>query len=106
MDISVVVVTWNGLHLLRPCVEALRKQTVPHELVVVDNGSRDGTARWVRDELPDSRLVVLDHNLGFAGGNNVGLRAARGDLLVLINNDTIPPPSFLEHITEPLSRAP
>ncbi len=101
MSISVVVVTWNGLHLLRPCVAALRQQTLEHDLVVVDNGSSDGTAQWVRAALPSARLVSLPANLGFAGGNNAGLRAASGDLLVLLNNDTVAPPSFLEELVRP-----
>ena len=100
--ISVVVVSWNGLDLLRPCVDALRAQTLPHELVIVDNGSSDGTAAWVHAAVPEARFISLPHNLGFAGGNNAGLRAATGDTLVLINNDTVPPPHFLAEITEPL----
>ncbi len=104
MRISVVVVTWNGLRLLQPCVAALQAQTVEHELVVVDNGSHDGTVRWVKEALPTARLVALPTNLGFAGGNNAGLRAARGDLLVLVNNDTVPPPAFLADLTQPLEQ--
>lgn len=102
VNISVVVVTWNGLHVLRPCIAALRQQTVAHEFVVVDNGSRDGTAAWVREHVPDAKLVVLPNNTGFAGGNNAGMRAASGDALVLLNNDTIAAPDFLEHIVDPL----
>ena len=104
--VSVVVVTWNGLHLLRPCAEALGDQTLPHQLVVVDNGSTDGTVEWVRSTLPNATLVMLPRNLGFAGGNNAGLRAAAGDLLVLVNNDTLPPPHFLTEITGPMGAAP
>ena len=103
---SVVVVTWNGLHLLRPCVEALRRQSVDHELIVVDNGSQDGTAAWVTQAAPSARLIVLSRNHGFAGGNNAGMRVARGDLVVLLNNDTIPAPTFLAEITQPLTEAP
>jgi len=104
--ISVVVATWNGLDLLKACVSALNAQTLDHELVVVDNGSRDGTAEWVRTAVPGARLVPLAHNLGFAGGNNAGLRVAGGDMLVLVNNDTLPPPSFLANITAPLATSP
>ena len=100
--ISVVVATWNGLDLLKACVAALHAQTLDHELVVVDNGSHDGTAEWVRKCVPGARLVPLAQNLGFAGGNNAGLRVARGDMLVLVNNDTLPPPDFLQNITAPL----
>lgn len=102
MNISVVVVTWNGLDVLRPCIAALAQQTVGHELIVVDNGSRDGTLAWLRAYAPHARVVALPTNTGFAGGNNVGMRAASGDALVLLNNDTIPEPQFLQHLVAPL----
>ncbi len=100
-NISVVVVTWNGLHLLQPCVAALQAQTVAHELVIVDNGSADGTAAWVGEALPGATLVALPTNLGFAGGNNAGIRVAGGELIVLINNDTLPDPDFLAELIAP-----
>ncbi len=106
MDVSVVVVTWNGLHLLQPCLRALQAQTIDHELVVVDNGSIDGTAEWVSTHVPQAKLLRLPTNLGFAGGNNAGLRIARGDFLVLANNDTLPPPNFVEEITRPFGSRP
>lgn len=104
--ISVVVVTWNGLHLLRPCIESLRAQTADFELVIVDNGSQDGTAAWVRAEVPSALLVTLPRNIGFAGGNNAGMRAAHGDRLILINNDMLAPPAFVETLARPLDSAP
>lgn len=106
MKISVVVVTWNGLDLLRPCVQALVQQTVDHELVVVDNGSHDGTVAWLQTHAPHAHVVALPTNTGFAHGNNVGMRAASGDALVLINNDTLPTPNFLQQIVDPLAQDP
>jgi GT2 family glycosyltransferase len=104
MTVSVIVVTWNGLHLLRDCVAALAEQTLPHELIVVDNGSRDGTCEWLAEHAPHARLVALPQNLGFTGGNNAGLRVATGEYLVLINNDTIPPPDLLARLVTPLEQ--
>lgn len=101
MLISVIVVTWNGLHVLKDCLAALRVQTLPHELIIVDNGSQDGTVAWLHEDAPDVQVIALPRNLGFAGGNNVGLRAAIGDYLVLLNNDTIAAPDFLEHLIAP-----
>lgn len=103
MNVSVIVVTWNGLHVLKECVAALAQQTLAHELIVVDNGSQDGTRAWLSEHAPQARMIALPQNLGFAGGNNAGLRAATGDCLVLLNNDTIAPPEFLEHIVAPLA---
>lgn len=103
MSVTVIVVTWNGLHVLKDCIAALAQQTLPHELVVVDNGSQDGTIAWLAEHAPDARLVTLPRNLGFAGGNNAGLRVATGERLVLLNNDTIAAPDFLERLVAPLA---
>lgn len=103
MTISVIVVTWNGLHVLRDCVAALSRQTLDHELIVVDNGSQDATREWLAEHAPQAKVIALPSNLGFAGGNNVGLRAATGDYLGLLNNDTIAPPDFLEQLVAPLA---
>lgn len=102
MNVSVIVVTWNGLHVLQGCVAALAEQTLPHELIVVDNGSRDGTVDWLKAHAPHASVVALPHNLGFAGGNNVGLRVARGDALILLNNDTVAEPDVVERLVAPL----
>ena len=88
-DISVVIVSWNGRQYLEPCLRALERQTgVRAEVVLVDNGSTDGTAAFVRSVFPEVRIVRLEENLGFAGGNNAGAREARGEYLAFLNNDT------------------
>ncbi len=89
LQISVVVLTWNGLAYLPACLESLLAQDYPaFEVIVVDNGSTDGTPQWLAEHFPGVRLICNERNLGFAGGNNAGLRVAKGDLLVLLNNDT------------------
>ncbi len=103
MRVSVIVVTWNGLHVLKDCVAALAAQTQPHELIVVDNGSTDGTRDWLCAHAPWAKVVPLTRNLGFAGGTNVGIRVAGGDLLTLINNDAIPAPDFVERLIAPFA---
>ncbi|HEX6289168.1 MAG TPA: glycosyltransferase family 2 protein [Herpetosiphonaceae bacterium] len=106
MNVSVIVVTWNGLHVLRDCLAALARQTLPHELIVVDNGSHDATGAWLAQHAPQAKVIALLRNLGFAGGNNVGLRTATGEYLVLLNNDTIAAPDFLEQLVAPLADDP
>lgn len=88
-DISVVVVTWNGRQHLRTCLSSVAAQIgVRTETIVVDNGSTDGSADYVRSQFPSVRLVTLAENRGFAGGNNAGASEARGRLLAFLNNDT------------------
>ncbi len=103
LKISVVVASWNGLPLLQPCIAALRQQTVEHELVIVDNGSHDGTVAWLKQAVPTAQRIVLPTNRGFAGGYNTGIRAATGDLIVLLNNDTVAAPDALAELTAPFA---
>ena len=80
---SVVIPNWNGAHHLPVCLDALRAQTYPHtEVILVDNGSTDGSLALVRERYPEVLLLALDRNLGLTGGNNAGFRAARGDVPV------------------------
>jgi GT2 family glycosyltransferase len=93
---SIVIVSWNGRQYLEPCLNAVAaQQGVEAETILVDNGSGDGTAAFVGERFPWVRVVVLSENLGFAGGNNAGVREARGRLIVLLNNDTVPEPGWL-----------
>lgn len=93
---SVVIVTYNARDLLRDCLgAALAQRYAPYEVILVDNASTDGTAALVREEYPSVRLVRSAVNLGFAGGNNEGVRHARGDLVALLNNDAVPEPGWL-----------
>jgi GT2 family glycosyltransferase len=93
---SVIIPLWNGAGDIAACLDALLAQAgVDVEVVVVDNGSEDDGAALVAARYPAVRLLRNDRNLGFAGGCNVGLRAARGDALVLLNQDTEVQPGWL-----------
>jgi GT2 family glycosyltransferase/glycosyltransferase involved in cell wall biosynthesis len=96
---SIVVLNWNGKELLArglpSIIEAVRVDGRPHEILVVDNGSRDGSVEFVRSHFPDMRVLALEENLGFAEGNNAGVRAALNDTVVLLNNDMVVDPGFL-----------
>jgi len=94
---SVVIPNWNGAHHLRVCLDALQAQTYPHiEILVVDNASTDGSQALVAEEYPEVRLLALGRNVGLTGGNNAGFRAARGQVLISLNNDTEAAPRFVE----------
>jgi GT2 family glycosyltransferase len=81
-DVSVVVVTWNALPWLEQCLESVRGR----EVVVVDNGSTDGTVAFVRERFPEVR-VIEQENKGMGGGNNAGMRAVDGRYFFLLNSD-------------------
>jgi GT2 family glycosyltransferase len=87
--ISVIVLNWNGARHLPDCLDALASQSCAnHEVIVVDNASSDASEDLVRTRYPAVRWVQTGSNLGFAGGNAVGLEQARGHLVMLLNNDT------------------
>src|SRR5436309_15982953 len=81
-DVTVVVVTWNALPWLERCLDSVAGR----DLVVVDNGSTDGTVDWVREHHPEARLIEQE-NRGMGGGNNAGMRVAAGRYFFLLNSD-------------------
>ena len=101
--VSVITVNWNNFNDSAECLESLRKTTYPNfEVIVVDNGSEGDDVSLLKQRLGDSiRLIVNDKNSGFAGGCNIGIKdaLARGaDYVVLLNNDTVVAPDFLEDL--------
>jgi GT2 family glycosyltransferase len=105
---SIVIVTHNGLPFTKMCLAAVLHNTdgPAYEVIVVDNGSDDGTADYLRAVAAANahvRLVLNDRNRGFAAANNQGLALARGALLALLNNDTIPPPHWLSRLAAHLA---
>lgn len=100
---SVIIPNWNGRDLLEKylpsVVEALRGNP-QNEIIVVDNGSTDGSAEFVRKAFPQIELVALAHNLGFGGGCNEGVRKATNDVVVLLNSDMRVVPDFLAPLLE------
>lgn len=95
--VSIIIVNWNGRDHLPVCLDSLAGQTYrDFEVVLVDNGSEDGSVDFVRERYPWVRVVPLDGNTGFATGNNKGLEEARGDYIVTLNNDTRSEPKWLE----------
>lgn len=107
--VSVCLLSWNGREHLETCLPALRAQEdpgVPWEVLLLDNGSDDGTAAWVRREHPWVRLFESRVNTGFCAGNNRLAREAGGDAVAFLNNDTRPAPGWLAGLTRALRAAP
>ncbi len=105
--ISVVVLNWNGRPHLEVCLRSLRRQqTEDVEVILVDNGSRDDSVAFVKERFPEVLIMENRSNLGFCAGNNVGIRAARGDFIALLNNDTEVSPHWLKSFLETAAKHP
>jgi N-acetylglucosaminyl-diphospho-decaprenol L-rhamnosyltransferase len=102
VNVDVVIPTWRARDLLARCLSALRTDPSPKRVIVVDNASGDGTAEVVRSEHPEATLVELPDNVGFGRAVNAGARAGNGDAIVLLNNDVLVAPGFVEAIVAPL----
>ncbi len=95
--LSIVIVTWNVREDLRECLKSLEAEGMGAvEIIVVDNGSTDGTAEMVRREFPQVRLLINDSNFGYTKANNQGIRASQGKFILLLNPDTVVLPGALE----------
>ena len=97
--VSVVIPNWNGKQLLSTCLRSLEHLTYPnYEVIVVDNGSTDGSGEMLRTDFPSVKLVVSPTNVGFAAGCNLGIRIARGDIIAIFNNDASAESSWLSKL--------
>jgi GT2 family glycosyltransferase len=105
-SVSILIVNYNGADLLPGCLTSLASATYARrEVVLVDNASTDNSQTILRD-FPWVNVVQSSRNLGFAGGNNLGLLHCSGELVLLLNNDTIVQPGFLEPLCEYLASHP
>ena len=101
--VSVIIPNYNGRRFLDPCLGALLRQTYTQELIeviLVDDASTDDSVAYVRERYPQVKIVELASNSGLAVGCNAGARAANGDLLVMLNNDTEPEPGWLAALVD------
>jgi len=107
MDLSIVIVNFNACPYLRRCLESLYACSPdPPEIVVVDNGSRDGSVAMVRKEFPKVRLLESRENLGFSAANNWGMRESRGAFILFLNPDVEVKPHGLERMRDFMQRHP
>lgn len=102
---TIIIPNYNGLAFLPACLEALEKQTDrDFDLLVVDNGSTDGSAEWLRGRQIPS--IFLPENTGFSGAVNRGIRAAKTPYVILLNNDTEPEPAYVEELVKAIQASP
>lgn len=104
--VSIIIVNYNGIDVLPSCVSALERVVEPpFQLIIVDNASTDGSVAYLNG-LKNCEIHFHAENSGFAGGNNIGLRLANGEYILLLNSDTIVDPDFLKPLVEYLQRNP
>jgi hypothetical protein len=95
--VTIITINYNQLQLTCQLLDSLRKVTYPAlEVIVVDNHSAIDPTEVISEKYPEVKLLVSNENLGFAGGNNLGIQASKGDYLLFLNNDTEVDPEFLE----------
>jgi GT2 family glycosyltransferase/lipopolysaccharide biosynthesis protein len=108
--ISIIILTFNQLEYTKKCVESILKYThVPHEIIIVDNGSKDGTGEYIKSlsEANDNITCIFnDENKGFARGNNQGITMAKGNYILLLNNDVVVTEHWLERLISHLELHP
>lgn len=104
--LSVIIVSYNTRGDLRACLESLGSVQPAPAIIVVDNASSDGSADMVRAEFPHAQLLAMGRNTWFCGGNNLGIAAARGDYILLLNPDTVVQPGALERMVNFLDTHP
>jgi GT2 family glycosyltransferase len=105
--VSVVIPNWNGRQWLPECLRSLAAQTHPaDEVIIVDNGSADGSLEYLRDQHPRVRVLAQRRNTGFASAANRGIEAASGELVALLNTDVVLSPDWLQRMATALSARP
>jgi len=97
--VSVIVLNYNAGDLLLNCIDSLKKSTYANlEILVVDNISSDGSQRKCMEKFPDIKLIQNEKNLGYCGGNNIGIKEAKGEFIVILNPDTIVEPNCVKEL--------
>lgn len=102
MTIDVVILTFHSSAMIDRCLEHLARQSREHRVIVVDNGSGDGTVERLQAAWPDATVVGLVENVGFSRGVNHGAGLGTGDAIVCLNDDVEAEPEFLERLVAPL----
>jgi GT2 family glycosyltransferase len=105
MTLSIIIVSYNARRHLENCLSSLFETPpmTPHDVTVVDNASTDGSANAVRAAWPHVQVIAQDRNTGFAAANNTGIRATHGDLIMLLNSDTIVPRGAVDALVQRLT---
>jgi GT2 family glycosyltransferase len=102
---SIIILNYNGKKLLEKCIESIIDNTLEdYEIIVVDNNSNDGSAKMVRKKFPTVKLIQNSENYGFSKGNNIGMKSAKSDFVLLLNNDTEVTKGWLKEMVKTISK--
>jgi GT2 family glycosyltransferase len=105
--VSIIILNYNQLKVTCEFIDSARTLTYPnYEIIMVDNASAEDPTEYVHQHYPEVKLIRNKKNLGFTGGNNVGIRAGKGEYFLIINNDTEVVPDLLDRLLEPFARDP
>ncbi len=105
MKITVVIPNYNGMKYIPDCLQTLSAQNYPAHVLIVDNGSTDGSVEWVKEHYPQYELCLLEENTGFCNAVNVGIAKAKTPYVLLLNNDTKVKPGFLENMERAIEQS-
>ena len=104
-EVSVIIPNFNGKKYLKDCLDSMRKQDCENfEVILVDNGSEDGSTDYVREVYPEVQVIALKENTGFCTAVNTGIKVSTGSYVILLNNDTIAEPSFVSSLLKSMKR--
>jgi len=97
--ISIIILNWDGKKMTEGCLNSIMPQVNKNfEIIVVDNGSTDGSAKYIKNKFPSVNIIESPVNLGYAGGNNLGVQSVKGNYVLILNNDVIVDKNFLYEI--------
>lgn len=105
MKTTIIIPNYNGMKYMENCIQALREEkSAPFRLILVDNGSTDGSLQWIQANCPEAKLIALGKNTGFCGAVNAGIKVAKTPYVLLLNNDTRVVYGFVKALEEALER--
>lgn len=104
--VSIIVVNWNGMNYIKECIDSLLNLSYSdYEIILVDNASSDGSVEFVEKNYPKVRIIRNKENLGFAEGNNIGIRETKGELIALFNPDAVADKEWLSRLVSVLQNS-
>lgn len=102
---SIIIVTHNHGKYINSCIASILKQSFPHEIIVIDNRSNDNTVQLIKEKFPEIKIIESPENKGYGAGNNLGVKHAKGEYIVVLNPDTIVEKDWLKELVEPLKNS-